>query len=88
MQTERARLVGELKSLIVESVNLTHVSPDQIDEGTSLMENGLALDSIDILEIVVAVESRYGVKVKDGEDGKRVFRTVGTIADFVEAERK
>jgi acyl carrier protein len=85
---ERAELVNELKGLIVESVNLRHVGLETITEATSLMDNGLELDSIDILEVVVAVENHYHVKIKDGDDGKRVFRTVGTIADFVAENRK
>jgi acyl carrier protein len=88
METERARLIQELKSLIFESVNLKHRNPNEVDETTSLMEHGLALDSIDILEIVVAVENRYNVTIKEGEDGKLAFRTVGTIADFVQSHRK
>jgi acyl carrier protein len=88
MQPERKQLVQELKSLIFESVNLKHRNPNEVNESTSLMGHGLELDSIDILEIVVAVENRYHITIKEGEQGKLAFRTVGSIADFVESQRK
>jgi acyl carrier protein len=87
MQPDRAGLVAELKQLIFEAVNLKHLDPATVDETTSLMQSGLELDSIDILEIVVAVEKRFKVTIKDGEEGQRAFRTLGTIADFIEASR-
>lgn len=88
MQVEREKLVDDLKSLIFEAVNLKHRNPAEVTESTSLMAEGLELDSIDILEIVVAVEKRYSVALKDGEEGQRAFRTVGTIADFVQSYQK
>lgn len=77
-------LVTEVKNLIITSVNLHHLDPQAISADTSLREGGLELDSVDILEVVVAVEQTFGVKINDAEVGKQHFRTIGTIADFVQ----
>ena len=55
---------------------------------TSLREGGLELDSVDILEVIVAVEHHFGVKVDDAETGKKYFRTIGTIAELVSLPKK
>lgn len=83
---DRAALVRNIAETIVEAVNLRHKNVDEITAETALMETGLELDSLDMLEVVVAVENRFGVKVADADEGKRVFRTIGTIAAFVEAK--
>lgn len=83
---DRAALVRNIAETIVEAVNLRHKNLDEITGETALMGSGLELDSLDMLEVVVAVENRFGVKVADAEQGKRVFRTIGTIAEFVEAK--
>jgi len=88
MPSDRATLSRELKELIFDAVNLKHLDPNEFNDSTSLTENGLELDSIDILEIVVAVEKRYQVTITDGQEGRRVVQTLGTIADFVETHRK
>lgn len=76
--------MNEVKNLIITSVNLHHLDPQTITADTSLREGGLELDSVDILEVVVAVEQTFGVKINDAEVGKQHFRTIGTIADFVD----
>ena len=80
-------LLREIAALVVGAVNLHHVDPSTLTEGTSLRENGLELDSVDMLEVIVAVEQRYAVKVADAEMGKKYFRTLGGIAEFVKANR-
>lgn len=82
------QLVNDIKNLIITSVNLHHVDPSTINEETSLREGGLELDSVDILEIVVGIEQKYGVKVNDADVGKKFFRTIGSIAEFVESGKK
>jgi len=83
---ERSQLVPEIVDLIVEAVNLRHKDKTQITESTALTGTGLELDSLDILEIVVAVEKRFGVKISSADEGKQVFQTIGTIADFVQSK--
>jgi acyl carrier protein len=77
-------LVNEITDLIVQSVNLQHMDRSQIHSDTPLTQGGLGLDSVDILEIVVAIEHQYGVKVADAETGAKYFRTIGTISEFVQ----
>ena len=83
----REQLVREIVDLIVEAVNLRHKNKAEIQDDTALMGAGLDLDSLDLLEIVVALENRFQVKVKDAESGKKIFQNIGTIADFVQANR-
>lgn len=82
------KLVNDLKTLIITSVNLHHMDPTTINDETSLREGGLELDSVDILEVVVAVEQQYKVKINDADVGKKSFRTIGTIADYLESQKK
>ncbi len=85
-------LILELKKQIIEVLNLEEVQPDDIDANAPLFgENqeggGLGLDSIDALELIVMLEREYGIKLKDPKAGKDIFRSVATIADFVEKNR-
>jgi acyl carrier protein len=84
----RAELVEEVKTLILDAVQMKHVDRATIHADTSLRNGGLELDSVDILEVVIAIEQRYQVKVDDAEAGRAHFRTIGTIADFVESQGK
>ncbi|MBF0107480.1 MAG: acyl carrier protein [Deltaproteobacteria bacterium] len=84
---QRAPLVSEIAHLITESLNLQDVDPNEITEETSFFEEGLNLDSIDILEIVVGIEEKYGVKINSAEEGKKVFQKVGTVVDYIESRR-
>ncbi len=82
----REELTAELISLILNAVNLQHIDPSTLSANTSLMgtsEGALRLDSVDILEVVVVVEHRYGIKIDNADTGKQVFQTFGTIADFI-----
>lgn len=87
MEKSKQQLVPEVIDLIIESLNLHFVKKEEVSENTQLMAEGLGLDSVDILEIVVAVEQQYGVKIVNAEQGKHVFRTIGTICDFILANR-
>ena len=78
---------AELKSKIIESLNLQEVTPDQIDDDAPLFGTGLGLDSIDALELVVMLEKNYGIVIKDIEEGRPAFRSVRSLADFIAARR-
>ena len=78
-----AALVLELKKLIIETLKLEEVTPEDIEDEGQLFGDGLGLDSIDALELVVALEKTYGVVIADSEVGERVFRSVNTLAQFV-----
>ena len=88
MSTPPAPVLEEVINLIRNSVNLHHMDVARFTRETSLREGGLELDSVDILEVIVAVEHHFGVKVDDAETGKRYFRTIGTIAELVETRKK
>jgi|GEM_PF-456599 len=80
---ERAALVEEIKRLLVDSVNIQHIPLNEIHDTTTLFGDGLGLDSVDVLEVVVAVERKYSLKIRDAKAGQQIFRSIGSIADFV-----
>jgi acyl carrier protein len=74
----------KLAELIVEVLNLEDVTPDDIEPEDNLFDDGLGLDSIDALEIAVAVSQNYGVHIKaEDEETKEVFRTLRTLSAFI-----
>ena len=73
----------ELKTLIVQTLMLKDVQPQQIDVDVPLFAAGLGLDSIDALELAVAIERRYCVTIPDEAVGKKVFQSVSALADYV-----
>jgi acyl carrier protein len=79
-------LKEEIKRAIVESLRLP-IPVEEIGDSTSLFGEGLGLDSIDVLELVLEMERRFGVAITDDDTGKRVLRSVDTIADFITSER-
>ena len=73
-----------LRSLVIETVGLDHIDKNLITEQTSLVEEPFQMDSIDILEAIVAVENRYQVKIANANEGAKHFRSFGSILDFIE----
>ena len=78
---------NELKTRIIESLKLQDVTPEQIDDDAPLFGGGLGLDSIDALELVVMLEKNYGIVIKDIEEGRPAFKSVRTLAAFIETRR-
>ena len=64
------------------------MTPDDIDENDALFGEGLGLDSIDALELIVLLEKKYGIKLAGPSAGKEIFKSVATIADYVSKNRK
>jgi acyl carrier protein len=81
-------LIKELKEEIIEALNLEDMEPDDIDENEALFGEGLGLDSIDALELIVLLEKNYGIKVEDPKDGKNIFQSVKTMAEYIQAHQK
>ena len=78
----------ELKQLIIEALALEDVAPADIDSETALFVEGLGLDSIDALELAMALEDRYAVKIGDDpEKNQEIFACVRNIAAFVDEHR-
>jgi acyl carrier protein len=78
------KYISDVKNLLLEVSNLNGLSSDGIDENTSLLEQGLGLDSIDILELVVRLDKRYGVKIKNDENGRQILKNVRCIAEAIQ----
>ena len=80
-------LILELKKKIIEALNLEEMTPEDIDADSSLFGDGLGLDSIDALELIVLLEKEYGIKLANPAEGKAIFKSVRTIAEYVSAHR-
>ena len=80
-------LESELKALIVEALVLEDVTPDEIETEAPLFVEGLGLDSIDALELAMALEDRYGVSIEDDpERNQEIFASVKSLAEFVRGQ--
>ena len=76
---------SRLKSLLVSSLNLEGIDPASIDDDAPLFgPAGLGLDSVDALELVVALEKEFGIKIKSQEIGREVFSSVSALSQFIE----
>lgn len=80
-------LVNELKTKIIEALKLVDLKPEDIDADAPLFGEGLGLDSIDALELMLLLEKNYGIKLKNPAEGKEVFKSVRTIAEYIKANQ-
>ncbi|CAN5255782.1 phosphopantetheine-binding protein [soil metagenome] len=80
-------LVQELKTKIIESLNLQDVKPEDIGDADPLFRSGLGLDSIDALELSVMLERSYGIRITDMKVGRQAFSSVNALAGFVRENR-
>ncbi len=81
-------LILQLKSQIIEALNLEEIIPEDIDTDAPLFGDGLGLDSIDALELVILLEREYGIRMEDPKANKEVFKSVRTLADFILFNRR
>jgi acyl carrier protein len=79
----REQLLDRVINVILESVNLRHVVRADLTAETSLRTGGLELDSVDMLEVIIAIEHQFGVKVEDAAAGEKHFRTLGAVVELV-----
>jgi acyl carrier protein len=77
------QLIKDLKTQIVEALNLKHIKPDDIGDDQPLFAEGLGLDSIDALELIVLLQQKHNTKINDPQQGPRIFRSVRTIAEYI-----
>lgn len=73
----------ELKKYLIEDLNLEDLKPDNIENDSPLFGDGLGLDSLDAVELVVILQKRFGVTVKDMEEAKEAFISINTLADYI-----
>ncbi|HEX6096155.1 MAG TPA: phosphopantetheine-binding protein [Thermoanaerobaculia bacterium] len=73
----------KLKELLIERLKFEDMTPEDIPDDEPLFAGGLGLDSIDALEIVVMLESEFGIKVKNETSARESFRSISTLADYV-----
>ena len=85
--SDDAQLKQDLKRLIVERLRLEGLTPEKIADNAPLFGDGLGLDSVDALELVVGLEQEYGIVIKSHEIDKAIFTSVQTLASFVQSAR-
>jgi acyl carrier protein len=76
-------LIEKLKVQIIEQLNLEDVEPEDIDPEEPLFGDGLGLDSIDALELIVLLEKEYGIKIENPKDGQKIFYSVRSLARYI-----
>ena len=76
-------LIQKIKQLIIQRLKLVDMTPEMIENNAPLFGEGLGLDSIDALELVLGLEKEFGVIIPDAEVGKKVFQSVKTMAQYV-----
>jgi acyl carrier protein len=81
-------LIEKIKHLIIKRLKLVEMTPEMIETDAPLFGEGLGLDSIDALELVLGLEKEFGVIIPDAEVGKKVFQSVRTMAQYVLEQQK
>jgi acyl carrier protein len=81
-------LIEKLKTELIEQLNLEDMEPGEIKTEAPLFGDGMGLDSIDALEIIVLMEKEYDIKISDPREGKDIMHSVGSLARFIESKRQ
>ena len=79
-------LIVKIKEQVIEVLNLEDIEPNDIDTDSPLFGDGLGLDSIDALELIVLLEKQYGIKIEDPKDGKKIFFSIRTMAEYIQGK--
>ncbi len=80
-------LIAKLKLQIIEALNLKHLKPEDIVDDQPLFVDGLGLDSIDALELIVLLQQHYNIKIAKPEEGSKIFSSVRSIATYIQAHQ-
>ena len=81
-------LIEQLKAQIIESISLEDVTPDDFDADTPLFVEGLKLDSIDAIELILLLEKQYGVKIEDPQKRREILKSVRSMAEVILKKEK
>lgn len=81
-------LILNLKKQIIEQLNLQHLTPNDIGDEQPLFGEGIGLDSIDALELIVLLQQQYGIKLANAEEGPSIFKTVKSMAEYISSHQK
>lgn len=81
------KLKAQLKEQILEALSLDEMKPEEIDDNAPLFGEGLGLDSIDALELIVLLEKQYGIKLSNPAEGKEVFKSINVMAEYIAKNR-
>lgn len=81
-------LKKELKEMLVRDLKLQDVNPEEIGDEDPLFEEGLGLDSLDAVELVVLINKHYGIQIQDMEEGRVAFASVNALADYITQRRE
>lgn len=79
--------MSDLKSQIIEALNLKHLKPEQIGDDQALFGEGLGLDSIDALELIVLLQQKHNTKIANPQEGPKIFKSVRTMAEYIKANQ-
>lgn len=82
------KLMAELKAEIIDALNLKHLTPEDIGDDQPLFVDGLGLDSIDALELIVLLQQKHNTRIGNAQDGPKIFRSVRTIAEYITTHQK
>lgn len=82
-EMELPEIRKKLKELLVENLSLEDVTPEEIKDDEILFGEGLGLDSLDAVEIVVLLQRNFGLEVKDMKEGRKIFYSIDTLANYV-----
>ncbi len=82
-----SELTAALKKQIIEALNLKHLKPEDIGDDQPLFVEGLGLDSIDALELIVLLQQQYNIKITDPQQGPAIFKSVQTMAEYIKTHQ-
>lgn len=85
--TDKTQLKQTLKEQIIQFLNLTDKKPEDIKDDEPLFGEGLGLDSIDSIELIVLLSREYGISIQDPKEGRKVLVDINTMADYIEQHR-
>ncbi len=78
----------KLKQVLIEELNLEDFEPGEIEDDAPLFGDGLGLDSLDAVELVVVIQKHFGVEIKDMEEGRPALQSINTLAAYIEEKQK